>query len=1402
MAEDGDSEWSTTTPSFRFRWDVFLSFRGEDTRHKFTGRLYTELVQNGVRTFFDEDGLLRGHEISPSLVTAIEDSAAAIAVISEKYANSWWCLEELAKIIECRKLLLPVFYEVDPSDVRRQTGPFKEDLRKLEDRFGVEKVLRWRKAMEKAGGIAGWDTKLLDTDFVQCLLLLVILCNNLKRFNAIGGYICISCDCNETLLIQSLLKNILTKLSNTPLGVAKHPVGLNLRLQKLMIMLDVKANGVRVLGFYGMGGVGKTTLAKALYNKLVIHFKRRSLIPNVRENSRLHNGLTSLQSKFLGDLLSSPPPEVNEVRSGIMSIKDVVHKEPVLVVLDDVDDVNQLNALAGGRDWFYEGSRIIITTRDKGVLHENFVTEFYEVKELTFPESLELFSYHAFGREKPSKDLISFSEEVVSLTGRLPLALEVFGSFFFYKRSIREREDALKKLKQIRPGELQDVLELSFCELDIEVKRIFLDIACFFVNMKMKREDAIDIFKGCGFKAEIAMSDLVGKSLIKIIDDNILWMHDQLGDMGRQIVLRESLGDPGKCSRLWDRDKIMTVLKDKKGTRSIEGITLNFEKNCDLSLKNIYWMNFQRWPGLASATAYWKEIYNKSFGDCVENENNVILSTKAFEPMVNLRLLQINHWLQWKGCPLKTLPAEFFRLDLTVLDLSESKMVQIWNRKWWHWHKNKMAKKLLVMNLSDCYYLTHIPDLSMLPLEKLILERCKGLVKIHESIGDMSTLTHLNMKDCSSLEEFPSDVSGLKNLENFILHGCSKLKALPENLSGLKSVRELDIDCTAIVNLPDSIFHLKKLERFSLKNCESLKQLPPTIGKLSSLLELYLDGSSALEEVPDSVGNLTNLEKLSLRRCGLLTSIPDSIGNLKSLIELFLDYTSIEELPASVGLLSHLKMLSVERCRSLSKLPDSIGGLASLKLLRLVGTPITEVPDQIGSLNALEKLELGNCEELRSLPNSIGNLLNLTTLSLDDTIIIELPQSIGMLERLDMLKLNNCKYLRRLPSSIGRMTSLRYCLMKGTVVAELPEEFGMLSSLRILDMAKCSHPEQAQNIGGISEAEDLAAQDNLKPVVLPTSFLNLSLLETLDLSAWKLSGKIPDDFENLTSLNNLNLSHNNFCSLPSSLRGVSLLKKLTLNHCKQLKFLPTLPSSLVYLTVANCTALESVPNLSNLESLQDLDLTNCKKVTDIPGLEYLKSLRRFYTIGCNACSTAVKKGLTKVSLRHIRFLGIPGNQIPDWFVPEIPSFSTQKNRDLKGVIVAVVVSLVQQHQDDFRDKVPGIVDIQLKIFRPNEPAYNDKPKHSTVLDLRGIPDTDEDHLYLCRFHDYNPFVRILKDGDKIQVTMRSPRPLFNGLELKEYGIYLVYENDDDIEDDDVESQESVTERLSKFFGSL
>lgn len=155
-------------------------------------------------------------------------------------------------------------------------------------------------------------------------------------------------------------------------------------------------------------------------------------------------------------------------------------------------------------------------------------------------------------------------EQIVSLTGSLPLVVEVFGSSLFDKRRIEEWEDAFNKLKKIRPRNLQDVLKISYDGLDEEDKCIFLDIACLFVRMELKREYVIDILKGCGFEAEIAITNFTAKVLIKITEDNTLWMHDQIRDMGRQIVIQESFVDPCMRSRLWARDEILTVFQDDK----------------------------------------------------------------------------------------------------------------------------------------------------------------------------------------------------------------------------------------------------------------------------------------------------------------------------------------------------------------------------------------------------------------------------------------------------------------------------------------------------------------------------------------------------------------------------------------------------------------------------------------------------------------------------------------------------------------------------------------------------------------------------------------------------------------------------------------------------------------------
>lgn len=140
-------------------YDVFLSFRGEDTRYGFTGNLYHALHQKGIKTFMDNQVIKRGQQISPTIFEAIQDSSIAIVVFSKSYASSKWCLQELVKIIACYRdnglVVIPVFYKVDPSEVRNHTGNYGQHLAMHEEKM-KEEVRSWRLALRDASNLAGW----------------------------------------------------------------------------------------------------------------------------------------------------------------------------------------------------------------------------------------------------------------------------------------------------------------------------------------------------------------------------------------------------------------------------------------------------------------------------------------------------------------------------------------------------------------------------------------------------------------------------------------------------------------------------------------------------------------------------------------------------------------------------------------------------------------------------------------------------------------------------------------------------------------------------------------------------------------------------------------------------------------------------------------------------------------------------------------------------------------------------------------------------------------------------------------------------------------------------------------------------------------------------------------------
>ena len=148
-----------------YKHDVFLSFRGTDTRNNFIDHLYNNLIRKGIFAFKDDEKLEKGEPISSQLLQAIKDSRVSIIVFSKDYAGSTWCLEEMATIAECKKELgqtvFSIFYDVDPSDVRNQTGAYKDAFVSHTERFkqDLAKVDGWKRAMTDLANSVGWDIR-------------------------------------------------------------------------------------------------------------------------------------------------------------------------------------------------------------------------------------------------------------------------------------------------------------------------------------------------------------------------------------------------------------------------------------------------------------------------------------------------------------------------------------------------------------------------------------------------------------------------------------------------------------------------------------------------------------------------------------------------------------------------------------------------------------------------------------------------------------------------------------------------------------------------------------------------------------------------------------------------------------------------------------------------------------------------------------------------------------------------------------------------------------------------------------------------------------------------------------------------------------------------------------------
>ncbi|CAL5401872.1 unnamed protein product [Camellia sinensis] len=628
--------FSSTPPQCTYH--VFLSFRGEDTRKAFTDHLYTALLGSGFRTFRDNDVIGRGENVKSELDNAIRESRSSIIVFSKDYASSRWCLDELVMILEHKRtsghVILPVFYDVDPSQVRKQMGSFVEAFGRHEERFMGETNERKKEYLRKK--VEGWRAALRE-----------------------------------------------------------------------------------VADLAGM----------VLQNQADGH-----------------------------------------------EIKDAIGCKRVLVVLDDVHQRDQFDAIIGMRNWFYPGSKIILTTRHKQLLKANEVYMMHKVERFDDDESLELFSWHAFGQDHPIDCYVEHSKRVVQHCGGRPLALQVLGSSLSGK-SLNIWENAIKKLVAIPDSQILKKLKISYESLqDDHDQNLFLHISCFFIGKG--KDFTIGILDECGFYPTVGIQNLIDRCLLTINEQNKLMMHQLLRDMGREIVRQESPKELGKRSRLWHNNDSFNVLRDKTGTDSIEGLFLDMhvlgEDNCSMTsfaVNNAKRPRFEELSNKSLLADQGNSQNRHCFGFFswhpinigVRNSNQVELETDAFARMRKLRLLQLNYVETTRG--------------LIALGLRNISLEQVWKG-------------------------TKLPEaLSLRVPWAKSLWTTAGHARIWGVT--LSVLQDLNLSE-NPISSLPESIKGLNVLQSLRLSGCTRLQSLPELPMSLEM---LNIDgCSSlgmVTNLPN-----------------------------------------------------------------------------------------------------------------------------------------------------------------------------------------------------------------------------------------------------------------------------------------------------------------------------------------------------------------------------------------------------------------------------------------------------------------------------------------------------------------------------------------------------------------------------------------------------------------------
>lgn len=612
----------STNSNSSCNYEVFINHHGKDVKKTLASHLYRRLCDHGFRVFLDLTEMRVGNSIDSQLEGAIATASVNVAIFSQRYAQSKWCLNELVqmnnRMQKGEASIIPIFYKVNPCDLRIRTddgqhglfgqilgflgcsagnnGVYAEALRRhvKKRRYSAQQIAKWKEALSEVSKTSGLE---------------------LKTYNG-----------DEGQLVEDVIQLVKEKVRKLPLCAPKVLIGLNEKLQDLektiVFQQQRHSEKAKVVGIVGSAGVGKTALAIEFFERNKTAYNKSYFLEDVRAESSL---ISSQKNLYRG--LTLQDLRVGSIPEGRTELSRCLSGCKALIILDNVDDANQLYALFSPlKEVLSHESLILLTSRNWDLL--NGVSSVYKLSGLDREQSQSLFCMHAFQEPQPRAEFDEVVTKFLEVCDGLPLSLEVYGSHLSrkdlkYWKGLLEKISALVLLPEIKNS-----LKISYDRLDDQEKEVFLDIACFLIEED--KDQAISVWDGSRWAGSVNLQNLEENCIVQIDSQNRIRMHNHLRDLGRTLAEEEL---PKYPRRLWrGNDNIFrdAVIQPRvRGINRVQGVSdqsfLNsrYRPPVDVSTLNLL----------------------RAEGDCLENISEFL---READQLLGL-------W--WDKCPDTSLPA-------------------------------------------------------------------------------------------------------------------------------------------------------------------------------------------------------------------------------------------------------------------------------------------------------------------------------------------------------------------------------------------------------------------------------------------------------------------------------------------------------------------------------------------------------------------------------------------------------------------------------------------------------------------------------------------------------------------------------------------------------------------------